>query len=185
MSDSSLYFLIVLSTVPGTWFIYKLYLLRRERKCVHFRLQHEEKHVSAVNFTHFTCITQVTQVEGIFHLPEPVDPCLIFCRLILPHRTHKRLWDWPDCQRVQGIFGGWSLSGKVFWLQLLFWRFLPKQHKHLTGNTFTTRRSSSFVAKDEATQLGRFIAGSGFVKLGGWVSSSQCHRTVSAKSRWT
>ena len=27
-----LFFLIVLSTVPGTWFMYKLYLLRSERK---------------------------------------------------------------------------------------------------------------------------------------------------------
>lgn len=50
-------------------------------------------------------------------------------------------------------------------MRLLFWSFLPKQHKRLTGNTFTTQSSSRLLAKGEATQLARFIARSGFVKL--------------------
>lgn len=70
-----------------------------------FRLEREEKGVSVGSVTHVTCVTQITQVEGIFQLPEPVDPRLTFFTLVPHGWTHKRLGDWPDHQRAQGIFG--------------------------------------------------------------------------------
>ena len=67
-------------------------------------------------------------------------------------------------------FSGCRASSRVFY-----------QNNKSIGNTFTTQSFSNLLAKDEAIQLARFTVMSGFVKLGGWVSSPECYRTTSVK----
>lgn len=98
--------------------------------------------------------------------------------------------DWQKAVRLawssrhSGYLWGLKSQQVDFLVSNLFLEFSTKQHKHLTGNAFTTQSSSSFLANDKATQLAIFIVGLS-CKSGGWISSPQCYRTISAKSYWT
>lgn len=150
----------MLSTVPSSGFICKLYFLRSEKRCVH--VQNRTWRERYISFTHSPVLLRSHRYRAFssflnlsIHISHSSD---LFSGIGLTNGCETGL----IVKELRGSLGAEISAERFSGCSSASGDFYQKTHKHLTGSTFTTQSTSSLLAEDEATQLVRFIARSGF-----------------------